>query len=170
MTFPLLGDEQLQALGMDAAQSRRPTSDRRFPDGGAWRIEIPSVEGPEPLQAILDEAARLDVPVHRVSQGSGVMMLDDGEITEMLALTAEHGVELCLFLGPAARGTSAPPHVPHRVAPDCGPAGEISSGSASPSVAAPPTWACATCSWPTRACCGQRTVCGSKATSPRTCD
>lgn len=74
MNFPLPGDEQLQALGLDAAESRPPSSDRRFPDGGAWRIEIPSVEGPEPLQAVLDEATRLDVPVHRVSQGSGVMM------------------------------------------------------------------------------------------------
>ena len=50
MTFPLPGDEQLQALGLDAAATRPPTSDQRFPDGGAWRIEIPSVEGPEPLR------------------------------------------------------------------------------------------------------------------------
>ncbi len=52
---------------------------------------------------MLDEAARLDVPVHRVSQGSGVMMLTDAEITEMLALAGERGVEVSLFLGP--RGT-----------------------------------------------------------------
>jgi hypothetical protein len=75
----------------------------RFPDGGAWRIEIPSVEGVEPLRAVLDEAARLDVPVHRVSQGSGVMMLTDSEITEMVDLAADRGVEVSLFLGP--RGT-----------------------------------------------------------------
>jgi hypothetical protein len=78
-------------------------SSQRFPDGGAWRIEIPSVEGIEPLRAVLEEADRLDVPVHRVSQGSGVMMLTDAEITEMVQLTAERGIELSLFLGP--RGT-----------------------------------------------------------------
>jgi hypothetical protein len=80
-----------------------PESPHRFPDGGAWRVEIPSVEGPAALAAALDEAERLDVPVHRVSQGSGVMMLTDAEITEMQELGAAHHVEVCLFLGP--RGT-----------------------------------------------------------------
>lgn len=101
--FPLPGEAQLQALGLDLTQPRPSTSDQRFPDGGAWRIEIPSVEGPYPLRAVLAEADRLDVPVHRVSQGSGVMMLGDSEIIDMLGLCTEHGVELCLFLGP--RGT-----------------------------------------------------------------
>lgn len=78
-------------------------SSQRFPDGGAWRIEIPSVEGVEPLRAVLEEAERLEVPVHRVSQGSGVMMLTDTEITDMLELAGERGVEISLFLGP--RGT-----------------------------------------------------------------
>jgi hypothetical protein len=78
-------------------------SSQRFPDGGAWRIEIPSVEGVEPLRAVLDEAERLEVPVHRVSQGSGVMMLTDSEITDMVTLAGEREVEVSLFLGP--RGT-----------------------------------------------------------------
>ena len=72
----------------------------RFADGLAYRFEIPSVEGPEALQAVLDEAAARDVPVRRVSQGSGVMMLTDEEIGAMAALGAEHMVEVSLFLGP----------------------------------------------------------------------
>lgn len=72
----------------------------RFPDGGAWRIEIPSVEGPVVMEAVLEEAARLEVPVHRVSQGSGVMMLTDAEITRMLEVGKHTGTEVCLFLGP----------------------------------------------------------------------
>jgi Peptidase family U32 len=75
-------------------------SDGRFVDGLRYRIEIPSVEGPAAFRAVLEEAAARDVPVRRVSQGSGVMMLTDAEITEMAALGAEHGVEVSLFLGP----------------------------------------------------------------------
>ena len=100
---PLPGEALLDAVALPSAQSRPPTSAARFPDGGAWRVEIPSVEGPAMLQAVLDEAAALDVPVHRVSQGSGVMMLTDREISDMLALADEREVEVCLFLGP--RGT-----------------------------------------------------------------
>ena len=40
------------------------------------------------------------VAVQRVSQGSGVMMLSDDELDEMVALGSERGVEVCLFLGP----------------------------------------------------------------------
>jgi hypothetical protein len=75
-------------------------STARFADGLRYRIEIPSVEGPRVLEAVLDEAARRDVPVRRVSQGSGVMMLTDAEIGELARLGADAGVEVSLFLGP----------------------------------------------------------------------
>jgi hypothetical protein len=55
------------------------------------------------MAAVLDAASALGVPVHRVSQGSGVMMLTDAEITEMLRLGDAAGTEVSLFLGP--RGT-----------------------------------------------------------------
>lgn len=79
------------------------TSAHTFPDGGTWRTEIPSVEGPEVLATVLKESTRLDVPIHRISQGSGVWMLTDDEITEMVESCAGRGIELCLFTGP--RGT-----------------------------------------------------------------
>ena len=97
------GDAQLRTLELGTRRPAPQTSEQRFPDGGAWRIEIPSVEGPEPLHALLEEADRLDVPVHRVSQGSGVMMLRDDEIAAMHKLADDRGIEISLFLGP--RGT-----------------------------------------------------------------
>jgi len=75
-------------------------SDARFADGVRYRIEIPSVEGPRVLEAVLDEADRRAVPVRRVSQGSGVMMLTDAEIGALARLGADAGVEISLFLGP----------------------------------------------------------------------
>jgi hypothetical protein len=98
----LPGEAALRLLGLRVTQPAPNTSVTTFPDGGAFRIEIPSVEGPAALRAVLSEADRLDVPLHRVSQGSGVMMLSDTEITEMVDAAAAAGVELCLFLGPRA--------------------------------------------------------------------
>jgi len=77
-----------------------PESALRFNDGRRWHVEIPSVEGPVVLRAVIAEATSLGVTVHRVSQGSGVMLLSDPELDEMVALGAEHGIEVCLFLGP----------------------------------------------------------------------
>lgn len=85
-----------------------PTSQKRFPDGAQYRIEIPSTEGPRALAAVLEEAERYGVTIHRVSQGSGIWMLTDEEIHEMCRLGAEAGIEVSLFVGPrAAWGTSA---------------------------------------------------------------
>jgi hypothetical protein len=75
-------------------------SDARFADGLRYRIEIPSVEGPAALRAVIEEAEARDVPLRRVSQGSGVMMLEDRELAELAELGAEHGIEVSLFLGP----------------------------------------------------------------------
>ncbi|ALC24901.1 hypothetical protein ACH46N_11405 [Streptomyces pristinaespiralis] len=98
------GERALAVLGLEGpALDPADASPHSFPDGGRWRVEIPSVEGPEALAAVLKESTRLDVPVHRVSQGSGVWMLGDDEITEMVDATAERDIELCLFTGP--RGT-----------------------------------------------------------------
>ena len=79
-----------------------PDSGKRFPDGARYRVEIPSVEGPRVLEAVLEEAERREVQLHRVSQGSGVMLLTDAEILEMCAMAREAGLELSLFVGPRA--------------------------------------------------------------------
>ncbi|MGC2176239.1 MAG: hypothetical protein WA614_12365 [Acidimicrobiales bacterium] len=92
----------IETFDFGAPQPSPLTSTQRFPDGGSYRIEIPSVEGPAVLSAVFAEADELQVPIHRVSQGSGVMMLTDGEITTMVERCAERGVMLCLFLGPRA--------------------------------------------------------------------
>jgi hypothetical protein len=79
-----------------------PGSQRRFPDGAHYRIEIASVEGPAALAAIVEAGQQYGVTVHRVSQGSGIMLLQDAEIATLAQLGHAHGMEVCLFVGPRA--------------------------------------------------------------------
>jgi peptidase U32-like protein len=79
-----------------------PASQKRFADGGQYRIEIPSTEGPRAIETVMQAATELAVPIHRISQGSGIMLQTDDEIREMVALGKRHGVEVCLFVGPRA--------------------------------------------------------------------
>ena len=95
--------DALAAMGLPAGDLHAlPDSPLRFGDGAHYRIEIPSTEGPDCLRAVLDSAARLDVRVHRVSQGSGVFMLTDAELDDMASVAREARVEVSLFARPNA--------------------------------------------------------------------
>lgn len=98
----------LSRLGVAAEDGALPDSAKRFPDGAQYRLEIPSVETPEALSAVLEEADRLEVPVHRASQGSGIMMLTDAELTKMLRIAKDAKIELSLFVGPRAGFDATP--------------------------------------------------------------
>jgi hypothetical protein len=99
----------LATLGLPRGDlNELPTSEKRFPDGAQYRVEIPSTEGPRCLEAVLEEAERRDVRVHRVSQGSGVFLHTDAELDDMARLAADARVEMSLFARPnAAWGLSA---------------------------------------------------------------
>ncbi len=99
----------LRSIGLPAGDlNELPDSAKRFPDGAQYRIEIPSTEGPRCLDAVLEEAGRLGVPVHRVSQGSGVFLHTDAELDEMAQRAAAARVEVSLFARPnAGWGVSA---------------------------------------------------------------
>lgn len=93
----------LAGLGLPAADAHDlPDSPKRFADGGQWRLEIPSTEGPESLRAVIDAAAGHGLRVHRVSQGSGIMLQTDAEIVELVELGRAHDIEVSLFVGPRA--------------------------------------------------------------------
>jgi hypothetical protein len=95
--------EFLQGLGLPPGDLYElPASAKRFPDGAQYRVEIPSVEGPRALAAVLEEAEARQVRVHRISQGSGIMLLTDDEIREMARLGTEARIEVSLFVGPRA--------------------------------------------------------------------
>jgi hypothetical protein len=93
----------LQELGLPIGDRHDlPTSPLRFPDGAHYRVEIPSVEGPAAMKAVIDSAKSWGIPVHRVSQGSGIMLLSDGEINALAQMGKQQGMEVSLFVGPRA--------------------------------------------------------------------
>jgi len=106
------GDVAVAQAGL-VAEPGGQASHARFPDGAHFRIEIPSVEGPAVLRAVLAEAAELGITVNRVSQGSGAMLLSAAELAEMATIAADGGLEVSLFVGPReewdiGRAASAP--------------------------------------------------------------
>lgn len=95
----MIADSILASCGLPAEAQAVPSASA-FPDGAQFRIEMPSVEGPGVLTAILDEAADRNVTVNRVSQGSGAMLHSIDELTEMARIGADAGLEISLFVGP----------------------------------------------------------------------
>jgi hypothetical protein len=96
---PVTGAAALEQAGL-TAEPAVPVSEASFPDGAHFRIEIPSVEGPEVLKAVIAEAAVRRITVNRVSQGSGAMLLSADELAEMARVAADNGIEVSLFVGP----------------------------------------------------------------------
>ncbi|WP_111720321.1 U32 family peptidase [Homoserinimonas sp. OAct 916] len=95
--------EFLSGLGLPRGDELKvPSSEKRFPDGAQYRVEIPSVEGPRVMAHVLDEAGIRGVPIHRISQGSGGMLLTDDEILDMGEQSSAKRVELSLFARPTA--------------------------------------------------------------------
>jgi hypothetical protein len=94
--------DALGLLGLPVRDDAVADSSLRFDDGSPWRVEISSVEGPHVFDAVLDEADRRSVPVHRVSQGSGIMLQTDDELRAMVGRGEERNIEVCLFIGPRA--------------------------------------------------------------------
>ena len=96
-------EQFLAKLGLPTADNHElKPSNKRFPDGGQWRFEIPSVEGPRVFREVLAAAKELQVPIHRVSQGSGILLLTKKEIAEMARIGHDQRIEVCLFVGPRA--------------------------------------------------------------------
>lgn len=51
------------------------------------------------MRVVIEESAEYKLMFHRASQGSGIMMLTDLEITEVFELGAKAKAEVCLFIG-----------------------------------------------------------------------
>ena len=100
----------LKKMGIEDT-SKDYVSKKRFADGGQFRFEVPGIQSPKTMKALLDEARKNDIFIHRVTQTKGIMMLSDDEIREMVSLAKDYGCELFLSVGPRATyDTSATVH------------------------------------------------------------
>lgn len=102
----------LQKIGLPSGDAYSlPLSEKRFKDGAQYRFEVPGIQGPDAMKALLDEMDLLNIPIHRVTQTKGIMLLSDNEILEMTKLANDVKVDLVLSIGPRATyDTSASVH------------------------------------------------------------
>lgn len=77
-------------------------SEKRFMDGSQYRFEVPGIQRPPTLRALIDALDEYDVTIHRVTQTKGIMLLTDTEIEEMGELARDAKIELFLSIGPRA--------------------------------------------------------------------
>lgn len=94
----ILNKQKIQSQDSDGL----PESAKRFADGSRYKIEIPSVEGPAAFKTVIEEAKKHKLIIHRISQGSGIMMQTDEEIKQMISIGKKEKIEVCLFVGPRA--------------------------------------------------------------------
>jgi len=109
--------EFLEKIGMPGGDLYTlPTSDKRFEDGGQYRFEVPGIQGPKVMEALLEEIDRYGLYLHRVTQTKGIMSLSDSDIEQMVQLSQQANVELILAIGPrATTDTSASVNTPEGV-------------------------------------------------------
>ena len=100
----------LSQIGINDVDSNYE-SEKRFGDGGQFRFEVPGIQSPKTMKALLNEAKNQGLVIHRVTQTKGIMLLTDEEIIEMVNLAKNYGCELFLSVGPRATyDTSATVH------------------------------------------------------------
>ncbi len=79
-----------------------PTSDKRFPDGAAFRIECPTVNTAGAVQALLDRSTQMGITINRITETYGMFRHTREEIKEYCKVCKDYGCELLLSVGPRA--------------------------------------------------------------------
>ena len=77
-----------------------PTSDRTFPDGAHFRIEIAGVERASAMQAMLDEASKRKITIHRVIAAvGGATLIDFEELQALAQMAYDEQIEVVMTVG-----------------------------------------------------------------------
>ena len=79
-----------------------PTSTKTFPDGAQFRIEVPTVNSPEAMKALLETAKDAGIVINRVDETYGIMRFTDRQIEAFINLAKEYKCEFTMSIGPRA--------------------------------------------------------------------
>lgn len=91
--------EKFGIAGSDAFDL--PDSEKRFPDGAHYRIEISGIERAKTLETVIKERQRRGVPVHKlICTVCGATLLDKAELRDMARMGAEERMEMVMTPGP----------------------------------------------------------------------
>jgi len=95
--------KSLEALGLPKGDLYElSTSGKTFPDGAHFRIEVPTVNSFDALEALVERADELGVTINRVDETYGIFRHTLGELRDYTALAKERGIALNLAVGPRA--------------------------------------------------------------------
>lgn len=94
--------KMLEAVGIPGRDAYDlPSSEKTFPDGAHYRMEISGVERPQVLEALIDEMNKRQIPIHRlISTVMGSTLLDDAELRDFAQMAAEARLEVIITPGP----------------------------------------------------------------------
>ena len=94
--------EYLEKIGVPCRDAYDlPCSSHTFADGGHYRIEISGIERPKVLEAVIDEANKKKVPLHKlICSVMGATLLTKQELREMARIANEYKVEMIMTPGP----------------------------------------------------------------------
>lgn len=103
---------QLKGIGLtEGDRFDLAESEKRFPDGAHYRIEVPGIQNPIAAAALVKAAGVYGISINRITETRGIMRLTDEEIAEMAHIAREARAELFLSVGPRAPyDTSAQAH------------------------------------------------------------
>ena len=108
--------EFLKSIGLPGGDAYDlPTSEKRFADGGQYRFEVPGIQGPKVMQALLEAMDGYGLYLHRVTQTQGIIRLTDEEIGKMVELAHKWQTDLILAIGPVQPRTRLRRYIRRRV-------------------------------------------------------
>jgi len=78
-----------------------PSSPKTFPDGAHYRIEIAGVERASTMEAMIDEARKREITIHRaIATVGGATYCDFQELKDMAQMARDHKIEVIVTIGP----------------------------------------------------------------------